>query len=159
VRSAVEVRPVAPGDCEVLAANLRQQDQNELDAAGHTNHLRAIRDGVARSDWAHTATVDGQVACIFGVAPLGGLLDPRGVPWMLGTDLVPQNRRALARLAPRYIREMLQAYPHLLNTVHARNTLAVRWLARAGFTLHAPHDHNGEPFQLFEMRQGGTQNL
>lgn len=153
MRSAVEVRPVAPGDVEALAAGLRQQDRAELDAAGHTDHLQTIRASVQMSDWARTATVDGEVACIFGVAPMGGLLDARGVPWMLGTDLVPQNRRALARLAPQYIRSMLQMYPHLLNTVHARNTLAVRWLARAGFTLHAPHDYNGEPFQRFEMRQ------
>lgn len=154
MRSAVEVRPTEPGDCIELATNLRQQDRAELDAAGHPDHLLTIQDSAARSDWARTATVDGQVACIFGIVPMGGLLDARGVPWMLGTDLVPQHRRALARLAPSYIREMLQAYPHLLNTVHARNTLAVRWLARAGFTLHAPHDHNGEPFQMFEMRRG-----
>ena len=151
-RSAVDVRPVAPGDCEALAAGLRQQDRDELDAAGHTDHLRTIAASVSMSDWSYTVTINGAVACIFGIAPAGGLLDPRGVPWMLGTDLVPQNRRALARLAPRYISLMLQAYPHLLNTVHARNTVAVRWLARAGFTLHEPHDHNGEPFQLFEMR-------
>lgn len=151
-RSVVDVRPVEPGDAQALAAGLRQQDRAELDAAGHPDHLHTIRVSVSMSDWSRTATVDGEVACIFGVAPIGGLLDPRGVPWMLGTDLVPQNRRALARLAPQYIRSMLQTYPHLLNTVHARNTLAVRWLARAGFTLHAPHDHNGEPFQLFEMR-------
>ena len=152
MRSAVEVRPVEPGDAEALAAGLRQQDRAELDAAGHTDHLQTIRASVAMSDWCRTALADGEVACIFGVAPMGGLLDPRGVPWMLGTDLVPQNRRTLARLAPMYIRVMLQMYPHLLNTVHARNTLAVRWLARAGFTLHAPHDHNGEPFRLFEMK-------
>lgn len=152
LRSEVDVRAPIGADCVELAAGLRQQDVDELNAAGYSDHLKVIRVSVARSDWARTALVDGKVACIFGVAPMGGLLDPRGVPWMLGTDLVPQNRRALARLAPGYIRSMLQTYPHLLNTVHARNTLAVRWLARAGFTLHAPHDHNGEPFQLFEMR-------
>lgn len=149
---AVEARPVQPGDAEALAAGLREQDRAELDAAGHPDHLQTIRASVSMSDWCRTATVGGEVACIFGVAPMGGLLDPRGAPWMLGTDLVPQNRRALARRTPGYIRAMLQMYPHLLNTVHARNTLAVRWLARAGFTLHAPHDHNGEPFQLFEMK-------
>lgn len=151
-RSEVDVRPVISADITALAANLRDQDRAELNAAGHPDHLQIIAASVSRSDWARTATVDGQVACIFGVAPLGGLLDPRGVPWMLGTDLVPQNRRALARLAPGYIRSMLQTYPHLLNTVHARNTLAVRWLARAGFTLHAPHDVGSEQFHLFEMK-------
>lgn len=148
----VEVRPVESGDVEALAAGLRAQDRAELGAAGHPDHLHAIRVSVSMSDWCRTATVGGEVACIFGVAPYAGLLDPRGIPWMLGTDLVPQNRRALVRLAPGYIRAMLQLYPHLLNTVHAPNTLAVRWLARAGFTLHAPHDHRGEPFHLFEMK-------
>jgi hypothetical protein len=151
-RLAVDVRSVRPSDCEALATNLRQQDRAELDAAGHPDHLGTIRASVAMSDWARTAVMGDQVVCIFGVAPMGGLLDARGVPWMLGTDLVPQNRRALARLAPQYIRAMLQTYPHLLNTVHARNTLAVRWLQRAGFTLAPAHDVNGEPFHLFEMR-------
>ncbi len=151
-RSVVEVRPVAPDDVVELAANLRAQDRAELDAAGHPDHEHTIRLSVEMSDWSRTALVDGRVACIFGVSPLGGLLDPRGVPWMLGTDLVPQNRRALARLAPQYIRAMLQTYPHLLNTVHARNTLAVRWLQRAGFTLAPAHDVRGEPFHLFEKR-------
>jgi hypothetical protein len=152
-RSAADVRPVAPGDAEELAANLREQDKAELDAAGHPDHLATIKLSIEVSDWARTATVDGRVACIFGVAPAGTALDPRGVPWMLGTDLVPQNRRALVRLAPQYIRAMMQTYPHLLNTVHARNTLAVRWLQRAGFALAPAHDVNGEPFHLFEMRR------
>jgi hypothetical protein len=149
---AGEVRPVLPADIAELAANLRQQDRDELDAAGHLEHEKTIRVSVEMSDWSRTAVVGEQVVCIFGVAPMGGLLDPRGVPWMLGTDLVPQNRRALARLAPQYIRAMLQTYPRLLNTVHARNTLAVRWLQRAGFTLAPAHDVNGEPFHLFEMK-------
>jgi hypothetical protein len=149
----VDVRPVEQSDISELAASLRAQDRAELNAAGWHDHLHTIRVSVSRSDWSRTATVDGRVACIFGVAPFGGgsLLDPRGVPWMLGTDLVPQNRRALARLAPQYIRAMLQTYPHLLNTVHARNTLAVRWLQRAGFTLAPAHDVRGELFHRFEM--------
>ena len=151
-RSAVETRAPTLADVDELAANLRQQDIDELNAAGHRDHRAVIADGVQKSDWSLTALVDGRVACIFGVAPLASLLDPRGVPWMLGTDLVPQNRRALARLAPGYIRAMLQDYPHLVNVVHSRNTVAVAWLKRIGFVLHAPHDRNGEPFQLFEMR-------
>lgn len=150
-----KVEVVAPTEAHVeeLAAHLRQQDRDELTASGHTDHQRLIADSVAMSDWAHTALVDGRVTCIFGVARHGTLLDPRGIPWMLGTDLVTQNRRALARLAPVYIRTMLQDYPHLVNVVHARNTVAVRWLQRSGFSLREPHLFNGEPFHLFEMRQ------
>ena len=148
----IEVVAPTPAHVEELAANLRQQDRDELTASGHTDHQRLIAESVAMSDWAHTALVDGRVACIFGVARHGTLLDPRGIPWMLGTDLVTQNRRALARLAPGYIRAMLRDYPHLINIVHAKNTVATRWLRRAGFVLQPAHDHNGEPFHLFEMR-------
>ena len=153
-RPAVEV--VAPTAAHVaeLAANLRQQDIDELRALGHEDLAAPIREGVTHSTWCHTALVDGRVAAIFGVAPMGSLLDARGVPWMLGTDLVTANRRALARLAPGYISSMLRDYPHLMNIVHAKNTHATRWLRRAGFVLQPaePRGPHGEMFHLFEMR-------
>jgi hypothetical protein len=152
LRPAVDVVAPTPAHVEELAANLRQQDRDELDAGGHRDHQRTIADSVAMSDWSLTALVEGRVACIFGVAPHGSLLDPRGIPWMLGTELVTQNRRALARLAPVYIRVMLQAYPRLVNVVHARNTVAVRWLKRSGFVLGPAFARNGETFHPFEMR-------
>lgn len=153
-RPAVDVRDVQLGDSIRLADKLRAQDREELDAAGHPDHRRIIAESVAMSDWAKTALVDGEIACIFGVARSGSLLTPFGVPWMLGTDLVPRHRRVLARLAPVYIRTMLRTYPHLRNTVHARNTIAVRWLKRVGFTFGQDFSHpeTGEPFILFEMR-------
>ena len=151
----VETVPPTEAHVDDLAANLRQQDVDELNAAGHTDHRAVIAEGVARSDWSVTALVDGQLACIFGLARMGSLLAPVGVPWMLGTDLVPRNRRALARLAPHYIRVMLQDYPRLVNTVHARTTVAVAWLKHVGFTLHpaTPTGVGGEMFHLFEMRR------
>lgn len=150
----VEVRPPTRLDIDALVAGMRRQDRVELAAAGIAPR-EAVADGVTRSTWSLTATVDGEVACIFGVAPFGG---GAGVPWMLGTDLVTQNRRALARLAPAYISQMLGVFPHLLNVVHARNTVAVAWLKRVGFTLQPaqPYGPHGEPFHRFEMRRCTT---
>ncbi len=148
---------VAPTAAHIdeLAANLRQQDIDELRALGHDDLRKPIGDGVALSTWCYTALADGHVLAIFGVAPMGGLLDPRGVPWALGTDRIWPNRRALARASHGYIRRMLATYPHLTNIVHARNTAAVGWLQRVGFKLHdaqpvAPH---GEMFHVFEKRR------
>lgn len=154
-RPAVEIRPVAPGDVEFIATRMRAQDVAECNAAGHADLRAVLRQAVSMSVWARCAEVDGEPAALFGIAPLTiSLMDPRGVPWLLGTDAVPANRRTLARLAPRYIREMLRLYPHLVNTVHTGNTVSVRWLKRMGFVLRDPHPHpvTGEPFQLFEMR-------
>lgn len=152
-RSVVEVRDVAPGDAETLARGLRAQDLAELIAGGDRDPLAVIEQSIASSVWCKTVTADGELGCIFGVAPGGTILTPAGVPWMLGTDLVTQHRRALARMAPRYIRSMLRDYSHLYNCVHAKNTAAVRWLRRAGFHLHPAHAHpeTGEPFHFFEM--------
>ena len=150
----VNVQPYAPGDGFILACNLREQDRAELDAAGHRNHHAAVMESVRRSQWVRTARIDGRVACVFGLSQGGTVLSPYGVPWMLGTPLVAQHRRALARLAPRYIRGMLRQYPTLRNLVHARNTIAVQWLQHVGFRLHRnafEHPDTGQPFHLFEM--------
>lgn len=152
-QAGVEVRAYRPGDDEALARNLRDQDRAELDACGHADHLAAIRSSVERSRFVCVIESAGEMVCILGLSEAGTALASYGVPWLLGTPLVPLRRRALARLAPRYIRAMLGLYPELRNLVHADNTVAVRWLRRAGFTLHPaqPHPATGAPFHLFEM--------
>ena len=150
---AVEFRAPTPADITWLAEHMRAQDVAEVHAGGQRDLAHVVRAGVARSVWARAALVDGEVAAIFGVAPLLTVLDPRGVPWMLGTDLVPRNRRTLALHSAPYIHQMLRTFPHLVNLVHAKNTVAVRWLTRVGFTLRDPQPHgpHGEMFHLFEM--------
>lgn len=154
--SKPEVSVVKPTDAHIaeLAANLRRQDVEELQALGHDDLEQPIRDGVKISSWSYTILIEGRVAAIFGVAPLGSLLDSRGVPWALGTDLMWPNRRALARMARGYIAAMLREFPHLLNIVHAKNTAATAWLARCGFVLQPPQPigPHGELFHVFEMR-------
>lgn len=153
-RPVVETRPPTTGDIERLVERMRPQDLAECLASGHTDLRAVLRDAVATSTWAVAVDVDRELACIFGLAPIGTLVDGRAAPWLLGTDLVPKHRRTLARLAPRYISFMLQTHPHLLNFVHARNTVAVGWLKHMGFSLSPaqPHPVTGEPFHLFEMR-------
>lgn len=153
-RPAVELRAPTQSDIEDLAAGLRAQDRAELDACGHPDHLAAIASSVRASAWAFAVRVDGGLAAIMGVSRHGTLMAPVGIPWMLGTDLVPQHRRTLATLAPEYIRRMLREFPVLTNIVHAKNTVSVHWLRRVGFTLHEaqPLGPHGEQFHVFEMR-------
>lgn len=145
----VEVRLPQFGDVPIIADRLRLADVEECHAAGVWDIRGAIHEGIVHSTLCYVVTVDGRPEAIFGVRPWSDW----GVPWMLGTDVVPQQRRALIALAPRYIDLMLRAYPRLMNHVHARNTKAVRWLRRAGFTLHEarPHPETGEAFHVFVM--------
>lgn len=148
----VLIRPAAPGDIEDLAYRMRQADIDEVAACGHTP-IGALQSSLARSTHAWTGEIDGQVAAMFGAVPLS-LLTGIGSPWFLGSDLITQHPGAFIRHSGSYIRIMLEAYPHLFNLVDARNRKAVRWLKRAGFTLHAPVPHGpfGMQFHPFEMK-------
>lgn len=145
-------------DIDDLAANMRPADAAECQAAGVQDLRECIADGVQHSDLCWAALIDGEVAAIFGTRPLGSLLNPTAAVWLLGTPVLTANRRAFARHAPRYIRQMLQAHTHLMNFVHAENAPAVRFLRHHGFTIHDPVPlSTGAMFHPFEMR--GTQNL
>lgn len=149
----VELRPPVPADALVLAAHLRQADVDECRACGQGDLAPAIAASIEASTWAVTALSAGRMVAIFGVAPRGSLLADVGSPWMLGTDLVREESRALMRLAPQYIAAMLRLYPRLENYVHEENTVAKAWLKRMGFALAdaKPHGPLGARFHHFTM--------
>lgn len=149
----VTVRPVQPGDCEILAAGLRQADYDEVLAASGQDPLTVLLESVALTPKVQAALFDGRLACIFGMAPLG-LLGDTGAPWMLGTSEIDRHPSALMRHCIPYIAEMLVDRPHLINFVDARNVRSIRWLKRLGFEFHPaqPYGVAGLPFHRFEMR-------
>lgn len=154
-RSVVEfVAPRGPL-LEYIAEHLRPQDRAELRALGHADFRATLLDSVESSKWAAVALVDAAPACVFGCSEYGSLSAPVGVPWMLGTPAVYRNQRALQRYAPRYIAGLLHRYGHLMNIVHAENTVSIRWLKRLGFMLRPAHPvpPTGALFHVFEMHR------
>jgi hypothetical protein len=149
----IVIRPTQPGDAAQLFAHLRASDLAECQAYGQPDIAAGIEASVRRSMLCWTGLADGELAAIIGVAPVN-VLTGMGSPWMLGTPLLDRHQRVLVRRTPEYIARMLQAFPHLVNFVHARNTTSVRWLRRLGFTLHeaVPYGPLGEPFHPFELR-------
>jgi hypothetical protein len=149
----VLIRPTEPGDAHTLYQNLRLPDLVECQAYGRADIQAGIESSVRRSVLCWTGLVDGELAAIIGVAPID-MLAGVGSPWMLGTPVLDRHSRVLVRRTPDYIGRMLNAFPHLVNFVHAKNTTSVRWLRRLGFTLHeaVPYGALGEPFHPFEMK-------
>src|SRR3546814_18604389 len=76
-----EIRPATESDIDVILADIRPADVAEMTALGTTPE-RAMRQGLARSDWPDTGLLDGVPVCMFGVAPVNLMLG-RGAPWML----------------------------------------------------------------------------
>src|SRR3546814_8896994 len=65
-----------------------------------TTPERAMRQGLARSDWTATGLLDGVPVCMFGVAPVNLMLG-RGAPWMLaatGLDRMPRSEEHTSEL-------------------------------------------------------------
>jgi hypothetical protein len=149
----IVIRPTQPGDAAQLFAHLRASDLAECQAYGQPDIAAGIESSVRRSILCWTGLVDGELAAIIGVTPVN-VLTGVGSPWMLGTPLLDRHQRVLVRRTPEYIARMLNAFPHLVNFVHARNTTSVRWLRRLGFTLHeaVPYGPLGELFHPFELR-------
>lgn len=147
-------RPLESGDIGHVAAHLRQADRQELAAIHGDEPVQSVlASSVLCSSIAWTWVINGQPAAIFGVAPTS-LLEGQGAPWMLATDAVFQCPGTLVREGRRYVRRMLELFPHLVNYVDARNERSVRWLARVGFTISpaARMGRNGELFHRFEMK-------
>jgi hypothetical protein len=149
----VLIRRTQAGDAQILAENMRASDAAEVHAYGHFDLEWAVEQSVAQSLLCWTAFIDGELAAILGCAPIS-IVSGIGSPWMLGTPVLDAHARVLVRATPRYIAEMLKAFPHLVNHVHTHNTTSKRWLRRIGFTLReaAPFGALGEPFHRFEMK-------
>lgn len=114
----------------------------------------ALLDGAEASLWVDACLINGELACVFGVAPLRGLLGKQAAPWMLGTPLIDKHPSVLISESRKYVARMLSQYPHLFNCVDARNKRSIRWLKWLGFTIHpaAPYGVAQLPFHLFEMK-------
>lgn len=151
----VKTRYLRDGDIEHLVTNMRQADIDEIQAGTGSSPVDALIESVQLSTVSLALDVGGELGCIFGAAPLTGMLGSIGSPWMLSTPVMDRNPRVLIEWGPRYRDGMLGLYPHLVNYVDARNRRSIRWLAWLGFTIHAaqPHGPHGQPFHLFELRK------
>lgn len=143
------------GDIAYIAQHMREADRQELAAVlGDVSPADALAMAVMRSTLCWTGIAEDRTpVSMFGVAPVA-LLGGIGSPWLLGTDRVFESARVLIREGRQYATRMLEQFPHLVNYVDARNVASIRWLARIGFTIHAPQPYGaaGLPFHRFEMR-------
>lgn len=149
----VEYRTPTEDDIQALAAGMRAADRLEVSLCGHEPE-EGVRRSIASSTHAWAARIGGELICILGVAPVS-MLGGVGSPWLLGTDLVARWPAAFMRQARDGVQEMLRLYPHLINFVHVDNALAIAWLRRAGFRLHAPilYGPRRAPFHPFEIHR------
>ena len=161
---AVDLLAPTPEAVEWVADRLREADRLELEAA----HGFSMADAVVRRKllraavlassggecWAAHCRATGEPVAILGVAPAGWVSDDAS-PWLLGTDGVLKQARALVCLGRIAVADWASRW-HLINWVDARNTASVRWLERIGFAMDdpAPRGPAGVEFRRFWLSSG-----
>jgi hypothetical protein len=133
VASKVELVLASPAHVGTIANRMRPMDALECRASGHTPR-QALRLGLRSSALCYTAKVDGRPEAMFGLV-VTSALSGAGTPWLLGTETVYRNGRAMMRLGPRILSAMTDSTPNLTNLVAVANAPALRFLRRLGFSI------------------------
>ncbi len=132
----ITMLPATEDDARELAPLLRPEDRAEVLALG-VEPVPALLNGIVTAREAWTYRDDGRIICMAGVSPLS-LIGQTGVPWLLGSPLVMEHRRAFMVETRRMVARWLDWFPVLRNVVDARYDAAIRWLRWLGFEIGAP---------------------
>jgi hypothetical protein len=139
-----------------IAANIRTIDRLECEALGRTPK-DALRNGLRCSLSAYTAVSEGKPLAMLGVVPVD-LVAGRGTIWMLGTEAVYDQGRALMTYGPRVIGDWLETFRRLENIISADNKRAIRMLRWWGFEFgDAPRRLGGVDFLPFWLERTAIQ--
>jgi len=146
---SVEIRPATPDDAHALV--LRPSDRLEAEAWSHDPPATTVEHSIRQSSEAWAGLADGELVCVFGVAPLS-LVGVTGIPWLLGSVAIERHQRAFLRRNREFIDRWQADYPVLRNFVDARNTTSQGWLRWLGFRIDppVPYGVSGLPFHPFE---------
>lgn len=105
-----------------------------------------MRTCIALSSDVWTGLVDGEIACIWGVAP-PSLLSTRAYLWLYVTELVKEHQFTFVRHSQVEIAKLLQIYDVITGHCIIGSTSSIRWLKWLGATFGEP-DGKLIPFQI-----------
>ena len=136
----VTIAHATPEDAELLAAQLRPVEADEVRASSGKEPLPILLESVGMSDEAWTIRFNGELALIFGVVLLDESEDAGriGCAWMLTTSLVERYPILFWKLCLKMLPFLMARWDALINSIDARHTKAVRWAKRLGFDLDEP---------------------
>lgn len=143
----IEVVPAKPFHIGTIANRMREIDRLECRIMGHSPKF-ALRTGLMASSIAWTVMIDGRPEAMMGATPVS-VVEGRGCPWLLMTDVAGDKHVSLVRLSRIYTEAMHRHFEILENIVHAENVRTIRWLSRLGFAVGPVDVIRGHPMRPF----------
>ena len=136
---------VSYNDILDLSEDMRDEEVEEVWAASGSYPLEAIFRSVERSKESFVAKQDGEVLCIGGLQ-VNSPLANSAVPWLLTTNKMKTNPRALIYFSRKITKDWRKQYKVLSNYVDSRYSQSLRWARGVGFDVF-----EAEPFGPFDM--------
>lgn len=139
---------------ELIAADMRQADVDEVWSSHHFTPREALMEGWDNSHSSVIVTVNDEPCVMLGLV-IHDILTGSGIPWLLGTNNALNYKRNFFTQVPDVIDEMLNTCPKLFNYVHVDNKVSISWLKRIGFTFDdpIPYGCNKELFHKFYLER------
>ena len=75
-----------------------------------------------------------------------------GSPWLVGSDKLLETKRVMLPVSAKWVEEMNDLHPLMLNYVHAENKVSMKWLKSLGFqfiNLVKEYGVGKQPFYQF----------
>ena len=133
-------RKSTPNDIVEVAANMRQEDIEEIYAYSGSNPKSSLIYCYFASQPCMTMVGrKGNIMGMYGVIPIRKNI---GKIWMLGHRTMTSDYkdvRAFLRNSPIELDKFKMNYPILYNFVDARNTTHVKWIKYMGFSIIKEH--------------------
>lgn len=147
-------KQVKPWHIRYVAENMRSCDVTEVKASHGYTPMESLNKAVSKSDRSRVVIYNGKPVAIFGLCK-GTILSGIGVPWFLGTNDILKLGKSLTKYGRMVVDEMLDQCPMLVNYVHTKNILSVKWLTSMGFNLDEPVTLlvSGEKFHRFSKKR------
>lgn len=148
----VEYKKVEPWMVQYVADNMRSADRIEVMASHGYTPIEALQEGVNVSDYCTAIFIDGDLIAILGLV-VTSVISGQGVPWLLGTSGVIKHSREFLANSHDVVNSLVRKCPNMMNYVHDKNRVSIRWLKWLGFKMEPPYSFGvaGEKFRRFTM--------
>ena len=137
-----------------IADNMRQDDIDEVLAAGNSSPHSALLNSIQHSKAVVVATYNGEPLVVYGLVKQS-ILGSKGVIWMLGTDEATKFKREFMVYTKQVLHAMFEECDLLMNYVYTGNEVSIKWLRVLGFTIEEPMPHgpNNALFHKFYLKR------
>jgi hypothetical protein len=133
-----------------LIENLQEANKVEIKRSTGMTHEQIIPMAVNYSNETYYATVDGSVACIFGI-----VVKKKGAcVWCMGTDVLKTIPTFFMKRSKKIVKEWVSIHKILYNYIDAENTETFKWLQWLGASFsRVKYGIDGDDFIYFELKE------